>query len=394
MRIRSTLAVTLGALLLTLLSGGSADADTRVPVFGASSGGVRAAQTACDSAHEPTGVLEKAAYTRLTSERSSPLHDDSLEITAGLLRVAGLAIDLPSSADLATLRLSAWGTPAMRVSVLTADGWLPSVPAGSTPRHQPSGWYDLARDAAFPSDLGPVTAFLWFGRCGMSEDSVLVDALSVGPPGDVTTYDFEGADNLRLDMLGASGAPGRARWSLYCGLSSQPDMTQLPEPVSGEPITLESRPHGSGNFRVLGVARTSKYGQAVFHDRPRRLTDYRCRYGGRDGSAGHPYPASVSSVFALKVPTHVTIRVRRTDHGRRVLATGTADPRHPGTRVTLLVKGFALDAQSRVLDRGRLTRRGTYELSARLGKGPWLVYVRIAKAPGNAAATSAERSVK
>jgi hypothetical protein len=223
--------------------------------------------------------------------------------------------------------------------------------------------------------------------------ALLVALLSGGPANGVSAAQTA-SDGLRLDMLGSSSAPGKRLQAVYCGLNSQPDPFEGLVPVVGEPIVLESRHHGDGPFTKLAVARTSEYGQAVFHDRPRTLTDYRCRYAGNDGTTGRPYPPLVSAIYAMKVQTLVTVRARRTGQGSRVLVTGTADPRHPGTRVTLLVKGVAWDAESRVLDRGRLSRRGTYELSAPLAPGPWLVYVRVAKAPGNATATSASRYVK
>jgi len=157
---------------------------------------------------------------------------------------------------------------------------------------------------------------------------------------------------------------------------------------------FEARGYGKRGFRPIGAARTSRYGQAHLRVSPRRTMDYRCRYDGNDGSTGLPALPVLSEAATAEVSTHVTIHARRTDDGSGVEVTGTANPRHPGTRVTLYGRGFALDAESWVIDRGRLSRRGTYELSGPLTGGPWLVYVQVAKAPGNVAGPSASRYVK
>ena len=386
MHIRSTLAATLGALVITLLAPTGADADTRVPVFGDLPSGVTAVQSACGRNSQPAGEPEAAgrSYVR-TGPATPPLHDHSLAIESGDERMPGLAIDLPSGADLATLKVAQHQGTHLYVSVRLADGsWLPTRGVMSTGTDFGWRWFDAGDASA--SDLGPVTAYLWFGICGGAH-GVNVDALSVGAPGDVTTYDFE-YSGLTLDGVGGSWVEGEVRRYHNCVLRSGF------EPVAGETVVMESRVHGRGAFRRLGAARTSEYGQVSFADWPHTTMDYRCRYAGNDGTTGTPAPPLETQITTLRVQTHLSIRVRRTDHGRGVHATGVATPRHPGTRVTLYARRVAWDATSRVLDRGRLSRRGTYELSGRLGRGPWLVYVKVAKAPGNSAGPSASRYVR
>lgn len=386
MHLRPMLAATLGALVLTLLSPVGADADTRVPVFGDLPSGVAVVQSACGDGSQPAGEPEPAAGSYLVSGPSTPpLHDDSLTIYADDDRMPGLAVELASGADLATLEVAQHQGIHLYVSVRLADGtWLPTRGVMSTGTDFGWRWFDAGDATA--SDLGPVTAYLWFGTCS-GDRSVTVDALSVGAPGDVTTYDFE-SSSLTLEGVGGSWAEGEVRRWHSCSLRSGFD------PVAGQPVVMESRVHGRGAFKHLGTAKTGKYGQVSFADWPHTTMDYRCRYAGNDGTTGPPAPALETAITTLKVQTHLSIRVRRTDHGRGVLATGLATPRHPGTRVTLYARRVAWDATSRVLDRGRLSRRGTYELSGRLGRGPWLVYVKVAKAPGNSAGPSASRYMK
>ena len=162
------------------------------------------------------------------------------------------------------------------------------------------------------------------------------------------------------------------------------------EPIVGQELVFEARSYGETRFRRVGSVRTGEYGQASLRVAPLRTTDYRCQWAGSvDLSIG----PMLSQVATVGVATHLTIRVRRTDDGGSVRVTGAAKPRHPGTRVTLYARSFDLGAESWVLARGRLSRRGTYDLTAPLAEGPWTIYVEAAKAAGNVRGPSAYRSI-
>ncbi len=331
------------ALLAMLLAPDPSHADTRVPVFGDLPAGLTAVESACADG-VPAGEPERATAGIAVGPATPPLHADSLTISASAQHVPGLAVDLPSSAGLATLQVAQYQGIHISVAVRLADGtWLPLRGAMGTGSVAGWRWFD-AGDASTP-DLGPVTAYLWFGGCGANEP-VHVDALSVGPPGGVTTYDFEHGSTL-LEGVAASWGVGMARRSVSCLLHAGLD------PIPGETVAVESRPHGQGEFELLGTTETTASGTAAFVDHPHSATDYRCRYAGNDGTTGPPSPPLESQVTTLQVQTYVTIRARRTDHGTRVLATGAATPQHPGTAIAP-----ARAARGRVLrgEPGRGTR--------------------------------------
>jgi hypothetical protein len=202
-------------------------------------------------------------------------------------------------------------------------------------------------------------------------------------------------DSVVLTAGAGVWIPGkRWRW-VHCVLTTSAGPT---EPIAEQELVLEARSYGGARFRRVGSGVTGTYGQVSLRVSPLRTTVYRCRWAGIDDNTGPSIDPVLSPVASVGVQTHLKIHVRRTADGDGALVTGVAKPRHPGTRVTLYARGVAWDwgAESQVLDRGRLSRRGTYELSGQLpdGPGPWTIYVEAAAAPGNIAGPSAYRYIE
>lgn len=358
----------LSGLLAAALVGvpASARADSHVAVLGPLPAGMTAVQGTCDRQGLPVGEPEPAESSELRrGPGAAPLHDESLEIWADAEHRPGLALDLASSAELANLRFSAYQLFFARVSVRTADGTWHHSAGGrqGTPSGQWTG-FDLAGLVA--DDLGPVTAVIWFGSCNPSRASVSVDALRVGASGDVTTYDFEGG-RVRLEAAGSSSEPG-ARWhAIYCSLRDDTSLDPI-APIGDQPVAFETRMLGDRDFRRVAVVRTADHGQASVRVRPTRTFDFRCVYAGTAGSAdpdSPPHEAATSRSARVAVGTHLSVRARRTTHGRRVVVTGRADPARPGSRVVLRGRD-GLDGPFVRLGRTTLSRQGTYRFDRRL----------------------------
>ncbi|GAA4721423.1 hypothetical protein [Nocardioides conyzicola] len=374
-------------LVLLTLSVSPARADSVVVASVDLPSSMHAVQAACDDQGRPSGAPEPATAWLSVEMPSAPLGSKSLVIQPEPGTLGGLEIHLASADQLATLGVASYDTRFLSVQ-LGSGGPHHSI-IGT--HDSTTGWYAFHADGAGDGlGDGPLDVYLWFGDCSDSGRSVHVDALSFGAAGDVTTYDFE-YPSVHAGSPGNWWATGVAWRGVNCTLN---DSTShgLPLTIEGERLVVEARPHGSGAFRRIGAGATDQYGQVAVRDRPTRNTDYRCRYAGNPARG---FPASVSDPTALAVATYLTIHAHRTNHGRRVLVTGTATPRHPGTPVALHLRRITWDiGRSRTIDRGRLSRHGDYRLTAPLRPGTWELFVSVAKAPGNAAGPSVSRYVK
>ncbi|KQW53359.1 hypothetical protein ASC77_03490 [Nocardioides sp. Root1257] len=389
---------------------------------GALPDGVTTVQAACDDQQQVVGAPQPldAGFTvpSIPSYRTPWPHGRfALQLSPDDGSIAGYEVVRPSVLDLMTAGATVYtfGTAGGLRTVLdvtTADGaWQLTargyIRSGTPPtdyaRYDTRGrvytWAagDESRSGTLDEFVaqhgdGPTTAHLWVGQCpsqpGGPGGGSVVDGLRLGNA-DVTTYDAE-KTVTQLSAGGASGVPGQVRMVVYCVLRGGSPV----DGIVGEQLVFEVRPHGHGPFRQIGAATTGAGGSASMAIRPRTNIDYRCTYAGNDGSSGTPSPPLVSTVAELGVTTHLTIRARRTHHGKRVLVTGTADPEHPGTKVALRATRIGVSLGGPVIARSRLTASSSYELRARLAPGTWELTVWIAKAPGNSAGTSVRRYVR
>jgi hypothetical protein len=423
-----------GLLVMSLLGlAPAATADVAAPASestvalwdGALPDGVTTVQAACDGDQRIVGepeslpaTLEATPWTPSGAAHPSDLHRRALSMTADPGAVPGYEVARDSVLDVLTAGITIYelGEPqgGLRVDLdvatsdgpwhLSANGYTPS--SGHTPdwtrydtRSADYTWTSGDETASGTLDEfitahgdGATIAHLWLADCpvsaGTAVGTVTSDGLRLG--GDaVTTYDLE-ASPSEFFVGGPEYVPGSRQRTLRCYL-----IWSFPDGVVGADLAIEARPHGTHSFRQVGVATTRDDGGAVFHLRPRVTTDYRCRSEGGTTLSGQPYPAATSPVQRIGITTHLSVHARRIHHGKRVLVTGAADPRNPGTKVALHVRRIQWEAgRSRVVAHGRLSKRGGYRLTAPLPGGTWEVFVSVASARDNVAGSSASSYVR
>lgn len=158
-----------------------------------------------------------------------------------------------------------------------------------------------------------------------------MDALKIGTPGDVTTYDLEG---LTTSTTMASGTPR----SIVAG--EQVTLTGAVRDGAGQrlpeaTVILEAKQFGDGDFRTVEVvpAGATDPSTAVA---PTTRTTYRWRFADRPLAEG-----SVSQPVTIDVASAVTAQQRFDPGADVVRVVGSVSPARPGATVTLwrIVKG-------------------------------------------------------
>ena len=194
-----------------------------------------------------------------------------------------------------------------------------------------------------------------------------LDALRVGSPGDLTTYDLEGMATA-TDIAGDRAAiTAGERLALRGTMRVTEGGTRVP----GSSLVLEQQAFGTTFWETVDVVPAEGASATV---EPLRRTLYRWRFVDRPLAEG-----SVSLPFVVEVAPLVEARVE----GDRVL--GTAIPAEAGTPVTLW---RSLDSgKAERVGSGVIGEAGAFELALPEGRGRF--FVTLPAAPGSLAGTSA-----
>ena len=138
--------------------------------------------------------------------------------------------------------------------------------AASGARVKPGG---SATIAAFTAQNGDGPGYLLAGL-GCDGNEFMMDAISFGSPGSVTTYDLEGI-TVTTSMAASTSAVAPGRRATLTGASV--DVAGIPV---GAPLVLQERPAGTSVFRTVGAPFTaSPSGAVVVRVAPSRTTTYR-----------------------------------------------------------------------------------------------------------------------
>lgn len=235
------------------------------------------------------------------------------------------------------------------------------APVSSPPTAQPSGPSspDPTPDSTTDQDQGadrPATVAEFAGRMGGDGPGFFavgfgcdgarfsIDALRVGRPGDVTTYDLEGWTSSAV----IAGSTHRVLYGDGLTLSGV-----LRDNAGGSLdhglLVLEARPFGRETFQpVLGATRTVDAGDPVLTVTPQTRTFYRWRFAGSWSVNGSVSPAWSVDVAIRVLAKTVTAPAPApapsadaesdADPGETaplVVITGSAEPARPGAKATL-----------------------------------------------------------
>lgn len=196
-----------------------------------------------------------------------------------------------------------------------------------------------------------------------------MDALRVGTPGDVTTYDLEGLQTTTGISSGSSPSSAVITAGDAIDLHGSLDVVAGATSVPHATLLLERRPFGSQEWETIEVVDADSPQVAV---RPSRRTSYRWRFVERPLAE-----ASRSTSFVVDVAPRLTAR---SEGGRLV---GVATPTRAGTPLTLWRdESFGPVAVSR----GQVGDDGAWSLPLPQGGGRF--FVTLPAAEGNLAATS------
>ena len=211
------------------------------------------------------------------------------------------------------------------------------------------------------------------------------DAWTIGNPGQVTTYDLEGA------LTQITATPTAATVTAGKGVTLGADLrTPGAGAFSSAPLELQARPFGSADFAPVQTVDTGPNGEpATLPVTPLHTTTYRWVYAGSECCE-----ASTSDPVTVKVRTAVTAALAdatvRT--GRTLTLAGRTTPAKPGAAVTMYRK-TATGKQK--LAGGKVGSDGRYHLSTKAtSKGSWKVFAVVAAGSGNLAGTSPVRTAK
>ena len=204
---------------------------------------------------------------------------------------------------------------------LATEQPVPPDPAGAAIDTGPA---TVAAFTAAHGGDGPGFYTLGFGCDGQP---FRIDALRVGSPGDVTTYDLEG-------LTSATGITGSAS-TVSAGdpvtIAGNLD-DELGRPVPHGLLVLEAREPGSSTFvPVDGAAASVADGSSSVTVAPSTRTLYRWQFAGTWSIDG-----SVSPTFSVDVDTAVTVDSAPAPAAApSVSVTGVTRPAKPGVRATL-----------------------------------------------------------
>ena len=220
---------------------------------------------------------------------------------------------------------------------------------------------------------------------GCDGNRFFFDALRVGPPGDVTTYDFEGT--LTAALIQASKPRITAGQGVRLLGAADPDVARFAEIE----LTLQAKAFGRSDFEDVGTAVATdddgNVGWAELTQRPTVRTEYRWQIPDSSTSQG-----STSPVRTVEVRTAVTAQIAATRLGKgdKLVVKGRTTPRKAGVGTTLQ---RYVGGRWRILDTGRTRADGTYQLAQKVtAKGRWKVRVLVAASSGNLAGTSPART--
>lgn len=210
-----------------------------------------------------------------------------------------------------------------------------------------------------------------------------LDALRVGAPGSVTTYDLE-AYLSEIAIAGSRSQVLAGKPVTLTGLLEQSD-GDIP---SGFLLSLEAKPFGADSFSEVRTALTGEEATpATATVRPRKNTTYRWRFAGSDVVEG-----SVSPTFTVKVRTALTLTLADGSLrvGDKLVALGRTTPAKPGFVVTLWRK----TASGKVkIGAGLVRADGSFKVTTKAGKaGTWKVFATVPAGQGNLAGTSPTRT--
>lgn len=200
-------------------------------------------------------------------------------------------------------------------------------------------WDNTTQQVVASADPATVPAFLaahggdgpGFYTIGFGCDGVPfhMDALRIGSPGNVTTYDLEGLTTTTTMGGGTAQSIVAGEQVTLTGALRDGSGGRLPEAT----VILEARQFGDGDFRTVEVVPADATDPSSVVA-PTARTTYRWRFAGRP--LAEP---SVSRPVTVEVATALTAAqqfVPATESGvDTVRITGVAEPARPGAPVTL-----------------------------------------------------------
>jgi hypothetical protein len=203
-----------------------------------------------------------------------------------------------------------------------------------------------------------------------------MDALRIGSPGNVTTYDLEGLTTTTTMGSGTARSIVAGQQVTLTGALRDGSGGRLPEAT----VILEAKQFGDGDFRTVEVVPADATDPSYVAT-PTTRTTYRWRFAGRPLAE-----ASVSQPVTVDVAAAVTAAQQFLPEADVVRVVGQATPARPGAPVTLwrvTAKGAEHIALERVGDDGRYV----FELDAATTK-PGRYVVTIPAGAGNLAGLS------
>jgi hypothetical protein len=151
-----------------------------------------------------------------------------------------------------------------------------------------------------------------------------MDALRIGSPGDVTTYDLEGLTTTTT-MGGAPRSIVAGEQVTLTGALRDGSGERLPEAT----VILEAKQFGEGDFRTVEVVPADATDPS-YDVAPTTRTTYRWRFADRPLAEG-----SVSRPVTIDVASAVTAEQRFDPGADTVRVVGSITPARPGAPVTL-----------------------------------------------------------
>ncbi|MCW2793238.1 MAG: hypothetical protein JWO76_2336 [Nocardioides sp.] len=239
--------------------------------------------------------------------------------------------------------------------------------------------------AGFAAAHGGDGPGFWTVGFGCDGNPFKIDALRIGAPGAVTTYDLEGfTSTTAISGSRTSVAAGDA--VTLAGTLRDGRGQALPHGL----LVLEAQEYGQEGFRpVQGGAATVDAGDPTVTVRPSARTVYRWRFAGTWSVDG-----SLSPTFTVDVGTVVTAQTddSRVEAGQPLAVVGTTTPAQPGVRATLWRLGAKgrVPVATTVVDGGGRFR---FEVPADV-EAPWRYVVTVPAAHGNLAGESSAQQVR
>jgi hypothetical protein len=212
-----------------------------------------------------------------------------------------------------------------------------------------------------------------------------IDALRIGSPGAVTTYDLEGYTSTTA-ITGSQGAVVAGEQVAIGGILRDGRGAVLPHGL----LILEAQEPGGDAFTpVEGAAAPVDGGDPLVSVAPTQRTVYRWRFAGTWSVDG-----SVSPTFTVDVATAVTATTdaSRVAAGAPLAVVGTTTPAKPGVPATLWrlrPEGRDAVATAPVAEDGSFR----FEVPADL-EGPWQYVVTVPATEGNLAGESPVQQVE